>query len=169
MRRSVNAEFWTGKRVLLTGHTGFKGSWLSLWLQNMAVTLRGVSLSRLHVPLCSTLPKSVQKWNNHTADIRDLSVMRRHVKEFSPDILIHMAAQPLVRLSYQEPMATFETNIMGTLNVLEAARSGKNLRRLLTSPQINVMKTASGFGAIVRTSQWEGVTHILAAKVASNY
>lgn len=131
MHRSVNPEFWYGKRVLLTGHTGFKGSWLSLWLQKMGVTLRGVALDPQAKPSMFEISNVNQTMEHHITDIRDLSAMQRHVDDFIPDILIHMAAQPLMRFSYQAPVETFETNVMGTINVLEAARSGKNLKAIV--------------------------------------
>lgn len=131
MHRSVNPEFWQGKRVLLTGHTGFKGSWLSLWLQRMGVTLRGVALEPLTQPAMFNIAEVGQEMEHHVTDIRDLAGMRRHVADFDPDILIHMAAQPLVRLSYKEPVETYETNVMGTVKVLEAAKSGNALKAIV--------------------------------------
>lgn len=128
MHCSVNPEFWRGKRVLLTGHTGFKGSWLSLWLQQMRATLRGVALEPATQPAMFDIAMVGQEMEHHVTDIRDLAGLRRHVVEFDPDILIHLAAQPLVRRSYNEPVETYETNVMGTVNVLEAAKSGKALK-----------------------------------------
>jgi len=117
-----NAQFWRGKRVLLTGHTGFKGSWLSLWLQSLGVTLRGLSLPPPSTPALFDVARVAQGMEHRIADIRDFAAVKAQFEEFRPDIVIHMAAQPLVRLSYQQPIETYATNVMGTVHVLEAAR-----------------------------------------------
>ena len=131
MQRSVDANFWKNKKVLVTGHTGFKGSWLSLWLQSMDANVRGVSLAPTSEPNLFNIANVQNGLEHYIADIRDLNAMRFHVSDFNPDIIIHMAAQPLVRRSYKEPVETFETNVMGTVNVLEAARSGTNIRAIV--------------------------------------
>ena len=131
MLRSVNPEFWLGKRVLLTGHTGFKGSWASIWLHNMGATVRGLSLEPYPGPSMFDICNVVEKVQHHICDIRDLSAIRGHFKQFRPEIVIHMAAQPLVRLSYHSPVETFETNVMGTINVLEAAKTCNNLKAIV--------------------------------------
>lgn len=115
--------FWAGKRVLLTGHTGFKGSWMSLWLTELGAEVVGYSLPPL-APPCNFAASRVEERLQRSiyADIRDFLQVAKCVAEFKPDIVFHMAAQPLVRFSYQEPMETFETNIMGTVHVLEAIR-----------------------------------------------
>jgi CDP-glucose 4,6-dehydratase len=119
---SPNPSFWDKKRVLLTGHTGFKGSWLSLWLQSMGSVVRGVSLDPPTTPALFHVAKVGQGMDHQIADIRDAEAIKRLVDSFKPEIVIHMAAQPLVRLSYQHPIETYATNVMGTLHVLEAAR-----------------------------------------------
>jgi len=131
MNVAVNPEFWRGKRVLLTGHTGFKGSWLSLWLQEMGALVRGVSLLPSTCPAMFNIAKVAEGLEHQITDIRDLSAIKQHISEFDPDILIHMAAQSLVLKSYQEPVQTFEVNIMGTVNVLDAAKSGKSLKAII--------------------------------------
>ena len=127
MNRYVNYEFWKNKRILLTGHTGFKGSWLSLWLQSMGALVYGVALKSKNSPAMFDVANVASGMKHHITDIRDLSALRNHIQTFNPQIIIHMAAQPLVRKSYKEPVETFEINVMGTVNVLEAARSGKDL------------------------------------------
>jgi CDP-glucose 4,6-dehydratase len=123
---SVNASntpaFWREKRVLLTGHTGFKGGWLSLWLQSLGATLRGVALPPPTEPALFDVAQIADGMEHCLADIRDFSVVKALMDEFRPEIVIHMAAQPLVRLSYQQPIETYATNVMGTVHVLEAAR-----------------------------------------------
>jgi CDP-glucose 4,6-dehydratase len=114
--------FWAGKRVLLTGHTGFKGGWLALWLQSLDAKVVGISLPPETTPNLFTVAKVGEVCDSHFCDIRDLVSIERLVKDFYPEIVFHLAAQPLVRRSYQLPVETFETNVIGTVNVLEAIR-----------------------------------------------
>ena len=118
----TNHKFWKDKTVLLTGHTGFKGSWLSLWLQTLRAKLIGYSLRPPTEPNLFTLAKVNEGMISLEGDVRDLNHLVDVTYKYKPEILIHMAAQPLVRLSYQEPVDTYSTNVMGTVNVLEAAR-----------------------------------------------
>lgn len=119
----VSPSFWLGKRVFLTGHTGFKGSWLSLWLQSMGAELHGLALISPTTPNLFTVAKVANGMATSTVgDIRDLATVRNAMQASQPCIVIHMAAQPLVRLSYAEPVETYATNVMGTVNVLESVR-----------------------------------------------
>lgn len=118
----VNPDFWYGKRVLLTGHTGFKGSWLSLWLQSMDAKLKGLALKPPTTPSLFVEAKVAQGMCSQIGDIRDYDTVLRVMEEFKPEIVIHMAAQALVRYSYKNPIETYATNIMGTLHLLEAIR-----------------------------------------------
>lgn len=120
--QQTNPDFWRDKRVLLTGHTGFKGSWLSLWLQSMDATLCGLSLTPPTVPALFDVARVAEGMEHHIADIRDFAAVTATMDAFKPEIVIHMAAQPLVRLSYHQPIETYATNVMGTVHVLEAAR-----------------------------------------------
>ena len=129
--RAIDSEFWQGKRVLITGHTGFKGSWLSLWLQSMGANLCGVALKPSTNPALFDVADIGHDILNSIADIRSYVDVHRVIADFQPEIIIHMAAQPLVRLSYQQPMETYSTNIMGTLNVLEAARHVSSVRAIV--------------------------------------
>lgn len=128
----VESTFWRGKRVFLTGHTGFKGSWLSLWLDSMGAIVRGYALSPPTSPSLFEEANVDQVVDSQIGDIRDLEGLRENMVGFSPDILIHMAAQPLVRYSYNEPIETYETNVIGTAKVLEAARSCPNLKSIVS-------------------------------------
>lgn len=130
--RKVDLNFWKGKKVFITGHTGFKGSWLSLWLQSMGVIIKGYSLEAPTTPALFNVAKVQEGMETEVGDIRNLEAIKKSMKEFNPDILIHMAAQPLVRLSYYDPVETYSTNVMGTVNVLEAARSCKNLKAIVS-------------------------------------
>ncbi|EHY0935655.1 CDP-glucose 4,6-dehydratase [Vibrio cholerae] len=118
----MNPAFWQGKRVFITGHTGFKGGWLSLWLQEMGAIVKGYSLS---APTTPSLFEEAKVWagmNTEEGDIRDFTHLRQSMYEFKPEIVFHMAAQPLVRLSYHQPMETYSTNVMGTVYLLEAVK-----------------------------------------------
>lgn len=124
----VNPIFWKGKRILLTGHTGFKGSWLSLWLQSMDVQVVGYALAPPTNPSLFEVAEIGKGMISVIGDIRDLDKLRVVFAEHKPEIVIHMAAQPLVRYSYIEPVETYSTNVMGTVNLLEAVRSTDSVR-----------------------------------------
>jgi CDP-glucose 4,6-dehydratase len=106
----------------MTGHTGFKGSWLSLWLQSMGATLRGIALGPPTNPALFAVARVTEAMEHRIVDIRDFAAVKAHMDEFQPEIVIHMAAQPLVRLSYQVSLSKPMPNVMGTVHVLEAAR-----------------------------------------------
>ncbi len=129
---SVAPDFWHDKRVFLTGHTGFKGSWLSLWLQSMGARVYGFALEPDTDPSLFDIAAVGTKMTSQTGDIRDLPTLANAMAAFDPEIVIHMAAQPLVRLSYKDPVGTYATNVMGTVHVLEAARSCPNLRAIVS-------------------------------------
>jgi len=131
MKASVNPSFWKGKKVFLTGHTGFKGSWLSLWLQQMGARVKGFSLEPPTTPALFDVANVSQGMENEIGDIRNREHILKSMHDFNPEIVIHMAAQPLVRLSYVEPVETYSTNVMGTVHVLEAARQCSNLKAIV--------------------------------------
>lgn len=128
----VNSSFWKDKRVFLTGHTGFKGSWLSIWLQSMGAIVKGYALEPPTNPSLFIEAKVANGMESEIGDVRNLDTLSRSMIEFNPELLIHMAAQPLVRLSYEEPVETYATNVMGTVNVLEAARSCSDLKAIVS-------------------------------------
>ena len=115
----MNPEFWRGKRVLVTGHTGFKGSWLSLWLQSLQAEAIGYSLPPPTEPSLFALAGVANGMESIEGSVLDVEHLRRVVRQHEPEIVIHMAAQSLVRRSYTDPSGTYATNVMGTVNVLE--------------------------------------------------
>ena len=127
--------FWRDKRVLLTGHTGFKGSWLTLWLHQLGATVAGLSLPPATDPSLFESARVADVCSlSRMVDIRDRAATAAVLREFRPEIVLHLAAQPLVRASYREPVDTFATNVQGTVHVLDALRG-------LAGVQVAVMIT----------------------------
>ena len=120
----VDPLFWSGKNIFLTGHTGFKGGWLCLWLVSMGANVTGYALPPNTTPsIFDVLDINSLIKKSHLADIRDLDALQKAMRAADPEVIIHMAAQPLVRYSYTNPVETYATNVMGTVNVLESSRS----------------------------------------------
>lgn len=126
-----NTTFWQGKRVFLTGHTGFKGAWLSLWLHHLGAIVKGYALCPPTQPSLFDIAQIEQIIESEIGDIRNLDQLKNSMHGFDPEIVIHMAAQPLVRLSYHQPVETYSTNVMGTVHVLEAARACAHLKAIV--------------------------------------
>lgn len=124
----TDTAFWHGKRVFLTGHTGFKGGWLALWLRQMGVIVHGYALEPPTEPNLFTLAQVAEGITHEIGDIRDLPVLQKAIQGFKPDIILHLAAQPILRLSYDQPVETYATNLMGTVHVLESARHTPTVR-----------------------------------------
>ena len=118
----MNHQFWLGKKVFITGHTGFKGSWLSIWLQTMGAELTGYALKPQTEPNLFEVAGVAAGMRSIIGDVRDLPSLQKAMAEARPDIVIHMAAQPLVRYSYENPVETYATNVMGSVHLLEAVR-----------------------------------------------
>lgn len=121
-RRPASAGFWRGKRVLLTGHTGFKGGWLTLWLHRLGAHVTGLSLPPNTQPSLFALVGNAIDVESHFCDIRDAQPTAEIIRSAQPEIVFHLAAQPLVRASYRDPLQTFSTNVMGSAHVLDALR-----------------------------------------------
>ncbi len=124
----VDPAFWAGKRVFLTGHTGFKGSWITLWLQQMGAKVTGFALAPPTEPALFDVAHVSEGITSIIGDIRDREALEQALVNADPDIVIHMAAQPLVRASYDDPVGTYATNVMGTVHLLEAVRRAGNVR-----------------------------------------
>lgn len=128
---TVEIDFWRGKRVFLTGHTGFKGSWLSLWFQSLGADLQGLALEPPTIPNLFDEARVGEGMVSTIGDVRSFETVYAAMAVFRPDIVIHMAAQSLVRMSYNEPVFTYATNVMGTVHVLEAARKVDSVRAIV--------------------------------------
>ena len=127
----IRPEFWSGKRVFITGHTGFKGSWLSLWLQSMGAHLYGFALQPPTIPALFHEARVDQNMVSIIGDIRNYDLVSKSIETYKPEIIFHMAAQPLVRYSYKAPVETFEVNTMGTVHILEAARHVGSIKAIV--------------------------------------
>lgn len=124
--------FWADKRVLVTGHTGFKGGWLTLWLSMLGARVSGYSLPPSTDPSLYSLVSLTQHLEqNYLADVRDFATLAAALVEVDPQIILHLAAQPLVRNSYADPLETYSTNVMGTVNLLQAARQCESLESIV--------------------------------------
>jgi CDP-glucose 4,6-dehydratase len=127
----MNPGFWNGKRIFLTGHTGFKGSWLSLWLQSLGADVTGYALNPPTNPSLFEVAKVAAGMRSIIGDVRDLDSLQKAMQDASPDIVIHMAAQPLVRYSYANPVETYATNVMGSVHILESVRNTKSVKAVV--------------------------------------
>jgi CDP-glucose 4,6-dehydratase len=127
----MNSEFWKDKRVFITGHTGFKGGWTVIWLQKMGAVIKGYALAPGEGPSLYEVANIADGIESYIGDVRDLETLSQAMLEFDPDIVIHMAAQPLVRASYSDPVGTYQTNVMGTVNLLEAVRACKSVKAVI--------------------------------------
>jgi CDP-glucose 4,6-dehydratase len=127
----MNRQFWPGKRVFVTGHTGFKGGWLCLWLKKLGAEVTGYSLPPSTHPSLFEEAQVGEDMHSVYADIRDLEKLKSELAAAHPDIVFHLAAQPLVRHSYADPVETYATNVMGTVHLLESVRSVTGIRAVV--------------------------------------
>jgi CDP-glucose 4,6-dehydratase len=144
MSTHQGSGFWAAKRVLVTGHTGFKGSWLALWLHRLGAEVTGISLPPLTEPNLFSVAKVGELCQSRICDVRDATALANIIKAAGPEIVFHLAAQSLVRASYREPRETFATNVMGTTHVLDALRGD-------TSVRVAVMVTTD---KVYRNNEW---------------
>ena len=127
----IHKDFWKGRKVLITGHTGFKGSWLCLWLNSMGANVYGIGLSPLTDHSIYKYARIADIVDSNISDIRNFDKIKELFDQINPEIVFHMAAQPLVRHSYSNPIETYETNILGTVNILEASRNCESLKAIV--------------------------------------
>jgi len=140
----THPAFWRGKRVLVTGHSGFKGGWLVLWLHRLGAEVTGLSLPPTTEPSLFALAHVADLCSSHMCDIRDAAALAQHVRVARPEIVFHLAAQSLVRASYADPVGTFATNVMGTVHLLDALRQADDAR-------VAVMVTTD---KVYRNNEW---------------
>ncbi|HEY2398400.1 MAG TPA: CDP-glucose 4,6-dehydratase [Solirubrobacteraceae bacterium] len=119
---AIDPDFWMRRRVLITGHTGFKGAWLSLWLQSLGAELTGLAPGPPTQPSLYEVAEVASAMREHAVDVRDAQAVEATMRECAPEVVLHLAAQPMVRRSLRDPAMTYEVNVMGTVHVLEAAR-----------------------------------------------
>jgi CDP-glucose 4,6-dehydratase len=127
----MERSFWSNRRVYLTGHTGFKGGWMALWLARMGAKVHGYALPPEGTPNLFTAARVAEAVASEFGDIRNLEALEASVRAFEPEVIFHMAAQPLVRRSYADPLGTYSTNVMGTANVLDAVRRTPSVRAVV--------------------------------------
>ena len=174
----IDQNFWQGKRVFLTGHTGFKGSWLSLWLGSLGANVKGYALNPATSPSLYNEARVDSIIDSQIGDIRDQDSLHKSMVAFNPDILIHMAAQPLVRYSYMEPIETYEVNVIGTAKVLEVARSCSNLKAIVNittdkcyenDGRIEGYKESDPMGGYDPYSSSKGCAELIASSYRSSF
>jgi CDP-glucose 4,6-dehydratase len=165
--RLPDPSFWRRQRVFLTGHTGFKGTWLALWLEMMGAEVCGYSHAPETTPNLFDNIQPVAGMRSEIGDIRDLEDLRRVVRDFGPTVALHMAAQPLVRRSYRNPVETMAENVMGTANVLEALRSAAELRAIVVITTDKVYRNLETGRAFVEIDPLGGHDPYSASKAAA--
>lgn len=162
---AADPSFWQGRRVLLTGHTGFKGSWAALWLSGMGAKVTGLALepesdpalfAMLDLPIASRI-----------VDLRDAEATRATVDAADPEVVLHLAAQPLVRRSYREPAATFASNVMGTVHLLDALRGREGVRAILVVTSDKVYENDESGRAFTESDRLGGHDPYAASKAAT--
>ncbi len=163
----ASSNFWQAKQVLLTGHTGFKGAWMALWLSQMGAKVTGVSLPPNRTPNLFTLADIAQITNSHFIDIRDGDAVSNIIKKVKPEIILHLAAQSLVRPGYKDPLGTFATNIMGTANILNAVRGVNAVKAVVAVTTDKVYKNLETGRAYKEDDRLGGYDPYSASKAAS--
>lgn len=164
----IDKNFWQGKRVFVTGHTGFKGSWLSLWLTEMGAIVKGYALDAPTVPSLFEIVRLNDLMESHIGDIRDFEKLRNSIAEFKPEIVFHMAAQPLVRLSYEQPIETYSTNVMGTVHLLEAVKQVGNIKAVVNITSDKCYDNREWVWGYRENEPMGGTIHTLIVKVVQN-
>ena len=149
-------QFWKNKNVLVTGHTGFKGSWLCLWLQELGANVTGISLRPTCQPNLFEAAAVDENMRSLYIDIRNVDALKKAFSETQPEIIIHMAAQSLVRKSYHDPVETYSTNVMGTVNVLEAVRYSPSVRAVVNVTSDKCYENNDDFRPFVESDRMGG-------------
>lgn len=156
MRKEAMNGFWNGKKVLVTGHTGFKGAWLSLWLERLGARVTGIALPPTTFPNLYSMLGLWEMQDHHEADVTNSEAISGIIRRAQPEIVFHMAAQALVRPSYDDPLLTYSTNVMGTANVLNALRDVRGLKAVVVITTDKVYESTSHGHASVETDRLGG-------------
>ena len=164
---SLNYSFWNGKRVLVTGHTGFKGGWLVQWLNRLGANVSGIGLAPNTSPNLFHIAKIDQYCQSYIGDIRDLVFLDTAVSKIQPEIVFHLAAQPLVRYGYDHPLETFSTNVMGTANLLELLRNESECKVCVVITTDKVYQNQESIFPYREVDQLGGYDPYSASKAAS--
>jgi CDP-glucose 4,6-dehydratase len=165
--RGPTPAFWRGKRVLLTGHTGFKGAWLALWLRRLGAEVVGASLPPATEPSLFALAGISELLESHELDLRDAAGVAALVRASRPDVVLHLAAQALVRASYRDPLGTFATNVQGTAHVLDAVRESPSVRVVVAITTDKVYRNLEGGFPFRETDALGGHDPYSASKAAA--
>jgi CDP-glucose 4,6-dehydratase len=165
--RTASSHFWRERQVLVTGHSGFKGAWLALWLSKMGAKVTGISLPPISTPNLFTLANIAQTTTSHYVDIRDADAVSMIVKHAEPEIVFHLAAQALVRPGYKDPLGTFAINVLGTANVLNALTGVDSVRVALAITTDKVYKNRESIEPYRETDTLGGYDPYSASKAAS--
>lgn len=164
---AVNANFWSGKRVLLTGHTGFKGSWAAIWLTRLGARVTGMALPPDQTPSLFELARVADRIDSRLADLRSPDAVASVVRGGDFDLVLHMAAQPIVRTSIEDPIGTFASNVMGTAHLLQALRGQTRLQAVLTITSDKVYANAETGRAFTESDALGGKDPYSASKAAA--
>ncbi len=167
LRYLEQLSFWRGKKVFVTGHSGFKGSWLTMWLNHLGADLTGVSLQPATDPNLFSLCALEKRSNSHFIDIRNSDSLAKIMKQYNPEIIFHLAAQPIVRKSYLDPLTTFNTNVMGTVNILNGMRELSNLRSSVIITTDKVYENLENHRPYIESDKLGGYDPYSASKAAS--
>ena len=162
----LNRSFWKGRRVFLTGHTGFKGSWLTLWLDALGASVTGYALDPPTEPSLFVQAEVARHVRSITADIRDFPRLKAAIDECRPEVVVHMAAQSVVRRGHEDPIETYSSNVMGTVHVLEALRQLRHSCIVVNVTSDKCYENREWVWAYRETERMGGGTPTRAPKVA---
>jgi CDP-glucose 4,6-dehydratase len=163
----ISTNFWQGKRILVTGHSGFKGAWLAHWLNRLGADVIGISLPPITTPNLFSLIGVKNGYKSYFCNINDINEMTKLVKNIQPEIIFHLAAQPLVRAGYRDPITTFQTNVMGVVNILNILREVESARAAIMVTTDKVYRNTGTYWGYRENDMLGGYDPYSASKAAS--